>query len=74
MKELIEEALKQVEPKLGEREKLLNLKDKILNEINNLGLSNIEPKVVGSIAKGTFLEGTDIVFSMEAILIFFFKT
>ena len=60
MKELIEEALKQVEPKLEEKEKLLNLKDKILNEINNLGLSNIEPKVVGSIAKGTFLEGTDI--------------
>ena len=60
MKELIREALKQVEPKLEEKEKLLNLKDKILNEINNLGLSNIEPKVVGSIAKGTFLEGTDI--------------
>ena len=60
MKELIEEALKQVEPKLEEREKLLNLKDKILNEINNLGITNIEPKVVGSIAKGTFLEGTDI--------------
>jgi len=60
VKELIEEALKQVEPKLEEKEKLLNLKDKFLNEINNLGLSNIEPKVVGSIAKGTFLEGTDI--------------
>ena len=60
MKELIEEALKQVEPKLEERERLLNLKDKILNEINNLGIKNIEPKVVGSIAKGTFLEGTDI--------------
>ncbi len=60
MKELIEEALKQVEPKLEEREKLLKLKDKILNEINNLGITNIEPKVVGSIAKGTFLEGTDI--------------
>jgi len=60
VKELIEEALKQVEPKLEEREKLLNLKDKILNEINNLGITNIEPKVVGSIAKGTFLEGTDI--------------
>ena len=60
MKELIEEALKQVEPKLEEKEKLLNLKDKILNEINNLGITNIEPKVVGSIAKGTFLEGTDI--------------
>ena len=60
MKELIEEALKQVEPKLEEREKLLNLKDKILNQINNLGITNIEPKVVGSIAKGTFLEGTDI--------------
>ena len=51
MKELIEEALKQVEPKLEEREKLLKLKDKILNEINNLGITNIEPKVVGSIAK-----------------------
>jgi len=60
VKELIEEALKQVEPKLEEREKLLKLKDKILNEINNLGITNIEPKVVGSIAKGTFLEGTDI--------------
>ena len=60
MKELIEEALKQVEPKLEEKEKLLNLKDKILNEINDLGLTNVEPKVVGSIAKGTFLEGTDI--------------
>ena len=60
MKELIEEALKQVEPKLEEKEKLLNLKDKILNEINDLELTNVEPKVVGSIAKGTFLEGTDI--------------
>jgi len=60
VKELIEEALKQVEPKLEEKEKLLNLKDKILNEINDLGLTNVEPKVVGSIAKGTFLEGTDI--------------
>ena len=60
MKELIEEALKQVEPKLEERERLLKLKDRILNEINNLGIKNIEPKVVGSIAKGTFLEGTDI--------------
>ena len=60
MKEIIEEAIKQVEPKLEEKEKLLNLKDKILNEINDLGLTNVEPKVVGSIAKGTFLEGTDI--------------
>ena len=60
MKEIIKEALKQVEPKLEEKEKLLNLKDKILNEINDLGLSNIKPKIVGSIAKGTFLEGTDI--------------
>ena len=60
MKEIIKEALKQVEPKLEEKEKLLNLKDKILNQINSLDISNIEPKVVGSIAKGTFLEGTDI--------------
>jgi len=60
VKEIIKEALKQVEPKLEERKKLLNLKDKIINEINGLEISNIEPKVVGSIAKGTFLEGTDI--------------
>ena len=60
MKEIIEEALKQVEPRLEEKEKLLNLKDKILKEIKDLKLSNFEPKVVGSIAKGTFLEGTDI--------------
>ena len=60
MKEIIEEALKQVEPRLEEKEKLLNLKDKILNEIKDLKRSNFEPKVVGSIAKGTFLEGTDI--------------
>ena len=60
MKEIIKEALKQVEPKLEERKKVINLKDKILNEINGLEISNIEPKVVGSIAKGTFLEGTDI--------------
>tara|TARA_Y100001970_G_scaffold274090_1_gene373295 strand:+ start:644 stop:1828 length:1185 start_codon:yes stop_codon:yes gene_type:complete len=60
VKEIIKEALKQVEPKLEEKEKLLNLKDKIINKINNLGITNIEPKVVGSIAKGTFLEGADI--------------
>ena len=60
MKEIIKEALKQVEPKLEEKEKLLNLKDKILNKIKDLEISNIEPKVVGSIAKGTFLEGTDL--------------
>ena len=60
MKEIIGEALKQVEPELEEKEKLLNLKEKILSEINDLGIANIEAKVVGSIAKGTFLEGTDI--------------
>ena len=60
MKELIKEALKQVEPKLEEKEKLLNLKDRILNEIEQLGIKGVEPKVVGSIAKGTYLEGTDI--------------
>lgn len=60
MKELIKEALKQVEPKLDEKEKLLNLKDSILNEIKELGINTVEPKVVGSIAKGTYLEGTDI--------------
>ena len=60
MKELIKEALKQVEPKLEEKEKLLSLKDRILNEIEQLGIKGVEPKVVGSIAKGTYLEGTDI--------------
>ncbi len=60
MKELIKEALKQVEPKLEEKEKLLNLKDRILNKIEQLGIKGVEPKVVGSIAKGTYLEGTDI--------------
>ena len=47
MKELIKEALKQVEPKLDEKEKLLNLKDSILNEIKELGINTVEPKVVG---------------------------
>jgi len=60
VKELIKEALKQVEPKLEEKEKLLSLKDRILNEIEQLGIKGVEPKVVGSIAKGTYLEGTDI--------------
>ena len=60
MKELVKKALKQVEPKLEEKEKLLNLKDSILNEIKELGIKDVEPKVVGSIAKGTYLEGTDI--------------
>ena len=60
MKELVKKALKQVEPKLEEKEKLLNLKDSILNEIKKLGIKDVEPKVVGSIAKGTYLEGTDI--------------
>ena len=60
MKELIKEALKQVEPKLDEKERLLNLKDNIINKINKLGIKSVEPKVVGSIAKGTYLEGTDI--------------
>ena len=60
MKELIEKALSQVEPSPDEKEKLLGLKDKILEKINILELTDVEPKVVGSIAKGTFLSGTDI--------------
>ena len=60
MKELVKEALKRVEPKLEEKEKLLNLKDNILNKIKELRIKSVEPKVVGSIAKGTYLEGTDI--------------
>ena len=60
MKELVKEALKRVEPKLDEKERLLNLKDNIINKINKLGIKSVEPKVVGSIAKGTYLEGTDI--------------
>ena len=60
MKELIEKALSQVEPSPDEKEKLLGLKDKILKKIDILELTEVEPKVVGSIAKGTFLSGTDI--------------
>ena len=60
MKELIEKALSQVEPSTNEKEKLLGLKDKILKKISLLELTEVEPKVVGSIAKGTFLSGTDI--------------
>ena len=60
MKELIEKALSQVEPSPNEKEKLIGLKDKILKKINILELTEVEPKVVGSIAKGTFLSGTDI--------------
>ena len=38
MKELIEKALSQVEPSPDEKEKLLGLKDKILEKINILEL------------------------------------
>ena len=60
MKELIEKALSQIEPSPNEKEKLFGLRDKILKKINLLELTEVEPKVVGSIAKGTFLSGTDI--------------
>ena len=60
MKGIIAEALKQVQPKLEEKEKIINLRDDILKKINALEMSTFEPKVVGSIAKGTFLAGTDV--------------
>ena len=60
MKEPIEKALSQIEPSPNEKEKLFGLRDKILKKINLLELTEVEPKVVGSIAKGTFLSGTDI--------------
>ena len=60
MKKVIEKALSQVEPTVNEREKLLGLKENILKRINELGLTEVEPKVVGSVAKGTFLRGADI--------------
>ena len=60
MKDIITKALKQVEPKLEEKERLLNLKDKIMSQINSLNDTSFETKIVGSVAKGTYLEGTDI--------------
>ena len=60
MKKVIEKALSQVEPTVNEREKLLGLKENILKRINELELTEVEPKVVGSVAKGTFLRGADI--------------
>ncbi|SVA33287.1 uncharacterized protein METZ01_LOCUS86141, partial [marine metagenome] len=49
-----------VEPKLEDRKKILDLKDKIISQINRLSDKNFETKVVGSVAKGTYLEGADI--------------
>ena len=66
MKGIIAEALKQVQPKLEEKEKIIKLRDNILKKIKALEMTTFEPKVVGSIAKGTFLDGTDI----DIILIF----
>mgnify|MGYP006232940937 FL=1 len=60
MKKVIEKALSEVEPTVNEREKLLGLKENILKRINELELTEVEPKVVGSVAKGTFLRGADI--------------
>ena len=45
MKELIEEALKQVEPKLEEKERLFDLKDKIMSQINSLNDTSFETKI-----------------------------
>ena len=60
MKQVIEKALKQVQPSHEEKERITNLKEKILKEIRQIKDKSFEPKVVGSIAKGTFLAGTDI--------------
>ena len=60
MKDIIKEALKEVQPKVEEIEKITSLKDKILTKINRLEEIPFEPKVVGSVAKGTFLAGADI--------------
>ena len=60
MKGIIAEALEQVQPKLEEIEKIINIRDNILEKIKALEMSTFESKVVGSIAKGTFLAGTDI--------------
>ena len=60
MKGIIAEALEQVQPKLEEKEKIIKLRDNILRKIKALEMTTFEPKVVGSIAKGTFLAGTDI--------------
>ena len=60
MKGIIAEALMQVQPKLEEKEKIIKLRNDILRKIKALEISTFEPKIVGSIAKGTFLAGTDI--------------
>ena len=60
MKKVIEKALSEVKPTVNEREKLLGLKENILKRINELELTEVKPKVVGSVAKGTFLRGADI--------------
>ena len=60
MKGIIAEALEQVQPKLEEKEKIIKLRDNILKKIKALEMTTFEPKVVGSIAKGTFLAGADI--------------
>ena len=60
MKDIIKKALRQVEPKLEDRKKILDLKDRIISQINRLSDKNFETKVVGSVAKGTYLEGADI--------------
>ena len=60
MKDIIKKALKQVEPKLDEKDRLFDLKDKIIFQINSLNDTSFETKIVGSVAKGTYLEGTDI--------------
>ena len=57
---IIAEALEQVQPKLEEKEKIIKLRDNVLKKVKALEMTTFEPKVVGSIAKGTFLAGTDI--------------
>ena len=51
MKEIIKKAIKQVEPRLEEQKKLLNLKDKVLEKIKYLDKSEyvLRPDFINSL-------------------------
>ena len=57
MKELFDEVLEKIRPKENEIRKI----NKVYNNLkNNIIEQNLEPLIVGSIAKGTNLKGADI--------------
>ena len=57
MKELFDEILEEIRPKENEITKINKIYNNLKNKITE---QNLEPLIVGSIAKGTNLKGADI--------------